>query len=94
MLIRTIGKKAIGLFWVFTVKFNHDGSIARLKPRLIAKSYTKTYDVDYFDTFSPVAKLTYVRMFISLVVSYDWDLHQLAIKNAFFIWRSSRRGLH
>ena len=43
----------------------------------------QTYGVDYSDTFSPVAKLTYVRLFISLVDSYNWDLHQLDIKNIF-----------
>ena len=83
LLIRTTSKKAIGCRWVFTVKFNHDGSIARLKARLVAKSYTQNYDVDYFNTFSPVANLTYVRLFIFLVVCYDWDLPQLDIKNVF-----------
>ena len=32
-----VGKKSIGCCWVFTVKVNPDGSIARLKARLIAK---------------------------------------------------------
>ena len=34
-----VGKKAIGCRWVFTVKVNPDGSIARLKVRLVAKEY-------------------------------------------------------
>ena len=33
------GKKTIGFFWVFTVKFNPDGSMARLKAHLVAKGY-------------------------------------------------------
>ena len=77
------GKKAIGCRRVFTVKFNPDGSIARLKARLIAKGYSQTYGVDYSNTFSLIAKLTSVRLFISLAASYDWDLHQLNIKNVF-----------
>ena len=39
--------------------------------------------MDYSDTFSPVAKMTSVRFFISLVATYNWDLHQLDIKNVF-----------
>ena len=57
--------------------------VARLKDRLVAKSYTQTYGVDYSDIFSLVAKLTYVCLFISLVVSCDWDLHHFDIKNTF-----------
>ena len=39
--------------------------------------------MDYFDTFSSIAKMTYVRRFISLVATYNWDFHQLDIKNVF-----------
>ena len=77
------GKKVIGCRWVFAVNFNLDGSVVRLKARLVSKGYAQTYGVDYLDTFSPIAKLTYVRLFISFAASYDWDLHYFDIKNAF-----------
>ena len=64
-------KKVIGCRWVFAVKFNPDRSVAILKARLVAKGYTQTYGVDYSDIFSPIAKLTFVRLFISLTASYD-----------------------
>ena len=65
------------------MKVNPDGSIARLKAYLVAKGYAQTYGVDYSDAFSPVAKMTFVWIFISLAATYNWDLHQLDIKNAF-----------
>ena len=68
---------------MFTVKVNPDGFIVRLKARLVAKWYAQIFGVDYSDTFFPVAKTTYVWIFISLVATYNWDLHQLDIKNAF-----------
>ena len=49
----------------------------------MAKGYAQTYGVDYSYTFSLVAKMTSVRLFISLVVTHNWDLHQLDIKNVF-----------
>ena len=68
-----VWKKVIGCRWVFTVKVNPDGSIARLKAHLVAKGYA----------FSLVSKLTSIRLFISLAATHGWDLHQLDIKNVF-----------
>ena len=72
------------------MKVNLDGSVVRLKACLVAKGYALTYWVDYFDTFSSVAKTTYVRLFISLATTYGWDLHQLDIKNAFCEMREEK----
>ena len=69
---------------MYVVKVNPDGSVARLKSRLVAKGYAQTYRVYYSNTFSPVAKLASVRLFLSIVATNDWPLHQLDIKMHFF----------
>ena len=80
---------------MFTVKVNLDGSIAWLKARLGAKGYAQIYGgVDYSDTFSLVAKITSVWLFISLTTTYNWDLHQLDIKNVFLHERPSGGGVY
>ncbi|KAL6332591.1 hypothetical protein AAG906_009013 [Vitis piasezkii] len=38
------GKKVVGCKWVFTVKVNPDGSVAKLKARLVARGYAQTYE--------------------------------------------------
>ena len=68
---------------MFTVKVNPDGSIVRLQARLVAKGYAWTYGMDYSDTFSPIAKMTPIRLFIYLAAIHAWDLHQLNITNVF-----------
>ena len=41
------------------------------------------YDSDYYDTFSPVAKMASIRLLFSMVAMRSWPLYQLDIKNAF-----------
>ncbi|CAL2270507.1 unnamed protein product [Prunus armeniaca] len=77
------GTKPVGCRWVFTFKYNADGTVERYKARLVAKGFTQTYGVDYHDTFAPVAKMNNVRVLLSLVVNLDWNLRQFDVKNAF-----------
>ena len=63
----------------------------RLKACLVAKGYTHIYGSNYYDTFSLVAKMTYVRLFLSLVSMRSWPLYKLDIKNAFLHGDLARR---
>jgi len=49
----------------------------------VAKGYTQTYSIDYFETFSPVAKMNSIRILYSIVVNLSWSLFQLDVKNSF-----------
>jgi len=76
-------KRTIGCKWVYTVKFDPNGLVERLKVRLVAKGYIQTYGTDYDETFSPVAKISSVRILITLAANLGWPLFQLDVKNAF-----------
>lgn len=77
------GKKPVGCKWMYTVKKKSDGSIERLKARLVTKGCTQTHEIDYQETFALVAKMNSVRTIISCATNFGWNLHQLDVKNAF-----------
>lgn len=42
-----------------------------------------THGIDYFDTFSPMARLNSIRLIFSIAINLDKELHQMDIKNVF-----------
>lgn len=79
---------------MLTLKYNPDGIISRYKARLVAKGFTQSYRVDYFETFPPIAKLTYVQVLLSIVANFDWPLYQVDVKKCISPWGLEGRVLY
>lgn len=59
------------------MKLNPDGSIDRFKARLVAKGYNQVVGEDVSYSFSQVAKVVSVRLFLAIYASKSWLVHQL-----------------
>jgi hypothetical protein len=73
----------IGCHWVFKLKHNSNGSVARYKARLVAQGNHQTPSLDFNETFSPVVKPATMRLMLSIAAQQRWSLRQLDISNAF-----------
>jgi len=58
--------KPIGCRQIYKIEHNVDCSIERFKAILVAKCYNKIYQLDYFDTYSPMARPTTIRLVVAL----------------------------
>ncbi|GJV53111.1 retrotransposon protein, putative, ty1-copia subclass [Tanacetum coccineum] len=75
--------KTVGHKWLFKKKTDMYGAVHTFKSRLVAKGFTKTYRVDYEETFSPVVDIRAIRILIAISALYDYEIWQMDVKTAF-----------
>lgn len=77
------GKKAIDCKWIYKVKYHPDGTIDRHKARLVILGCKQKCDIDYKDTFAPMAKMSTVRALLALAAIFRYDTCQMDVINTF-----------
>ncbi|KAL0429715.1 UNVERIFIED_CONTAM: Retrovirus-related Pol polyprotein from transposon TNT 1-94 [Sesamum radiatum] len=77
------GSTPLGCKWILKRKYKADGSIDKYKARLVAKGFKQKEGLDFFDTYSPVTRITSIRVLIAIAALYDLEIHQMDIKTAF-----------
>lgn len=77
------GCKSIGCKWILRKKLKPDGTVDKFKARLVAKGFKQREDIDFFDTFSPVTRITSVRLLIAIAAIHNLEIHQMDVKTAF-----------
>jgi hypothetical protein len=77
------GRKLIDSKWVLNKKMNIVGQIEKFKALLVAKGYSQVEGVDFGEFFSPIAKLTSIRVLMSLATAFDLEIEQMDVKTVF-----------
>ena len=60
--------------WIFKKKTNVDGNVTIYKSQLVAKGFRQVQEVDYDETFSPVAMLKSVRIMLAIATFHDYEI--------------------
>ena len=73
----------VGCKWIYKIKTHINGSIEHYKTHLVAKGFTQEYEIDYEETFTPIAQISFVHALLAIVVASKWDIFQMDVKNIF-----------
>ncbi|GJV62248.1 zinc finger, CCHC-type containing protein [Tanacetum coccineum] len=75
--------KPLGCKWIFKRKMKVDGTIDKFKARLIIQCFRQKEGIDYFDTYTPVARITTIRLLLALAAIHNLVIHQMDVKTTF-----------
>ncbi|GJZ92417.1 retrovirus-related pol polyprotein from transposon TNT 1-94 [Tanacetum coccineum] len=73
----------IALKWIYKVKLNEYSDVLKNKARLVAKVYQQQEDIDFEESFAPVARIEAIRIFIANVASKNITIYQIDVKTTF-----------
>ena len=77
------GKRAFKNKWVFKLKADESVSRPRYKARLVVKGFEQKKGIDFEEIFSPVVKMSSIRVVLGLAASLNLEVEQLDVKTAF-----------
>ena len=76
-------KNVIGTKWIFKNKLNENGDVIRNKARFVCKGYAKKEGIYFEETFSHIARLEAIRMFLAFSSFQQFKVYQMDVKLSF-----------
>nr|GFB93383.1 retrovirus-related Pol polyprotein from transposon TNT 1-94 [Tanacetum cinerariifolium] len=76
-------KSVIKTKWIFKNKKDESSLVIRNKARLVAGGYSQQERIDYDETFSPVARIEDIRLFLAYAAHKDFTVYQMDVKTTF-----------
>nr|GEU76340.1 retrovirus-related Pol polyprotein from transposon TNT 1-94 [Tanacetum cinerariifolium] len=73
----------ITLKWIYKVKLDELGGILKNKARLVAHGYRQDEGIDFEESFTPVARLEAIKIFLAYAAYKNMVIYQMDVKTAF-----------
>nr|KAJ0190383.1 hypothetical protein LSAT_V11C800404060 [Lactuca sativa] len=77
------GCKALGCKWILKRKMKVDGTIDKYKAILVIQGFRQKEGIDFFDTYTPVARIFTIRLLLALAAIHNLVIYQMDVKTAF-----------
>ena len=77
------GRRALKNKWVYRIKTEGSKSKPRYKAQLVLKGFGQERGIDFEEIFSPVVKMSSIRVILGLAVVQDLEIEQLDVKMTF-----------
>ncbi|GKA88264.1 retrovirus-related pol polyprotein from transposon TNT 1-94 [Tanacetum coccineum] len=78
-----IGRNIIKVKWIWKNKIDAENKVIRNKSCLVAKGYGQEEEIDFEESFAPVARLEAVRIFMAYAAHKNFPIFQMDVKTAF-----------
>nr|GFA55616.1 retrovirus-related Pol polyprotein from transposon TNT 1-94 [Tanacetum cinerariifolium] len=80
---RPEGKSVIKTKWIFKNKKDESSLVIQNKARLVTVGYSQQEGIDYDETFSPVARIKAIRLFLAYAAHKDFIVFPMDVKTTF-----------
>ncbi|GLU00922.1 hypothetical protein SLE2022_182560 [Rubroshorea leprosula] len=75
-------RKALKNRWVYRVKHEDGTSVPWYKARLVVKGFSQKKGIDFSEIFSPVVKMSLIRVVLGLTAHLDLEVEQMDVKDS------------
>ena len=75
----TKNKDVINVKWIYKTKQDVDGNVQKHKARMVIRGFTQQPDIDFNETFAPVAQMDTVKTVLVIVAPKKWPIIKLML---------------
>ncbi|GJR92511.1 retrovirus-related pol polyprotein from transposon TNT 1-94, partial [Tanacetum coccineum] len=83
----------ITLKWIYKVKLDELGGVLKNKAGLVATGFHQEEGIDFDESFTPVARLEAIRIFIAFAAHMNMIVYQMDVKTVFLNGILTRRSM-
>ncbi|GKD13991.1 retrovirus-related pol polyprotein from transposon TNT 1-94, partial [Tanacetum coccineum] len=75
--------KPLTLKWLFKNKHDEENTVIRNKTYLVVREYRQDEGIDFEESFTPVARMEAIRIFLAYATHKSFTVFQMDVKTAF-----------